>query len=326
MIRIGVIGAGRNASGHVKAFARETERCELVAVADPVAEAAENLAREYGMQPHADFTAFLDAVDAVVISSPGWLHADQARVCLEAGKHVWCEKPVALQRADMLGLATAARAAPGKTFVGFSVRFSGLQQRLEQMVIKGDIGQPLSAWSRRFHYMDPEARAPWRQSFAQSGGVLHEILSHEVDWIAHLWPEVTDVTGFTWSPFDDDSKANDHLAMTMRFANGAIGQVEGSYLSPMPEFYRGVVGTEGALFTNKWGSELYWQPKGAGEPEQLTVDAKFDKHQHFLDVVDGDVASEASLAWGLHVALLCDTALESAVQKTTLPYDRPFPL
>ena len=117
-IRIGVIGAGGNATGHVQIFMKYPDRCRIVAVADPFQPAAEKLAALCGAKTNPDFTAFLDEVDAVVVSSPNFLHPEQTIVCAEHGKHVWCEKPMALNDEDARRMAAAVKKSGVASFVG----------------------------------------------------------------------------------------------------------------------------------------------------------------------------------------------------------------
>ena len=102
MIRIGIIGAGPNATGHASCFGK-CPRTHVAAVADTDFPRAEALATQCGdAQPVRDYREFLDRVDAVVISWPNFLHCEQAVACAAAGKHLYCEKPMGLNFLDCI--------------------------------------------------------------------------------------------------------------------------------------------------------------------------------------------------------------------------------
>jgi predicted dehydrogenase len=89
MIRIGIIGAGPNATGHGEYYAKST-RAKVVAVADVATDRAAKLAEICSAKAIADYKQMLGDIDAVVIASPNFLHKEQAIACAEAGKHVYC--------------------------------------------------------------------------------------------------------------------------------------------------------------------------------------------------------------------------------------------
>lgn len=92
MIRIGVIGAGPNATDHAQYY-HQSPRTQVVAVDDPNMARAQVLAAECGADALADYQEFLDRVDAVVVASPNFLHKEQAIESANARKHIYCEKP-----------------------------------------------------------------------------------------------------------------------------------------------------------------------------------------------------------------------------------------
>jgi predicted dehydrogenase len=98
MIRIGIIGAGPNAQGHAHYY-HQSPRARVAAIADVALDRAQALAGEVQAKAVSDYTQFLNDVDAVVVSSPNFLHREQAIACAQAGKHVYCEKPITRCRA-----------------------------------------------------------------------------------------------------------------------------------------------------------------------------------------------------------------------------------
>lgn len=310
MIRIGIIGAGPNASGHAHYYGR-SERSQLVAIADPDQQRARALAEELHTEALADYHDFLDRVDAVVISSPNFLHREHAIACAQAGKHVYCEKPMGLSQADAREIATAVSSAGVKSVVGFSVRFEPAIQTAQRLVRAGEVGQLLSLCSRRLAYFDAASMSGWRGDSRRSGGVLLEISLHELDWMLALGGEVRSVYARTWAAHPQDERSNDHLWITLNYTEGAVGTHEGGWLAAAPVFYRSILGTERGLLTDEWSTKLYDAPAGQNRT-QLTLDPAFDLRGHFLDCIEHGTEPVADAAWGLKVMTVAEAVLTSA--------------
>lgn len=314
MIRIGVLGAGKNATGNARKLAEQADRCRIVAIADPVAEAAATLAKEFEARPVATYEELLDDVDAVVISTPNHLHKDQSIACLQAGKHVWCEKPMALSETDAEEMTAAAELADKVTMIGFSVWFNEVKQVMTAWLKEGRLGDPVALWSHRLAYWKAGGPTGWRADPAYSGGVLYELLVHEIDWLRRLGGPIESLYGRKAVHVEGRGpRDNDTIWGIFNHANGAISTLEGSVMSPMPDYYNGVTGRDGTLYTNKWGNELFHIKAGEGQPTQITTKGHgMNKHAHFLDAIEGRCASVADFAYGLEITRLAEGVLASA--------------
>lgn len=312
MIRIGLIGAGKNGQGHLKQFVTMPERCRIVAVADPVIEAAESVAREYGATAYADFSDCFDEVDALIISTPNWLHPEHAIACAEAGKHVWIEKPMALTTADADRMAAAIDAAGVQSFVGFSVRFDGVPRTMSSYLHEGRLGELVSIFCHRMSYFDPAGTAKsWRFDYGKSGGVMTELMVHEMDWMVHAAGVPQRIVARKTSRFDNDPRDNEHVWLQMDFAT-ASGTIEGSQMSRLPDYQKSIVGSDAAVSTRAWGQELWFYP-GGGDSHQIEPMERFDKHSHFLDVLEGQAESVADVHYGRVITALAERTISSAV-------------
>lgn len=316
MIRIGLIGAGPNGSGNAKQFAAIAGRCRITAVADPVASAAAALADRYGALAVAHPAEFLENVDAVVISSPNTLHADQAVEMATAGKHLFIEKPMALSVHDADRVVAAVDEAGVSSMVGFSVRFDGLAQTMKARVDAGDVGELIGLTSRRLCTLDLPTGG-WRSRYATSGGVMSELISHEIDFIVGIAGMPQTVSCRRLSRLHDDPRANDHVWLTLGFGDEATGTIEGSQIAPIADYYKAIVGTKGALHTRAWQSELYFGRRQE-EADLVPLVPRFDKYAHFLDVIEGKAQSAADVHWARNIVLISEKALESAVTGQTI--------
>jgi predicted dehydrogenase len=312
VIKIGIIGAGGIAGHHVKKFSSMPDRCRIVAIADPVEAAVKKLADEACAKPFSKFNDFLSEVDAVIIGSPNFLHPEQTIACAQAGKHVWCEKPMALEDADAARMVAAVEKAKVTSFVGFSVRFDAQQVKMKEIYDSGVLGTPISIWSRRLSYFEPVAASSWRFQYDKSGGVMSELTAHEIDWMVHTSGDPRAVYCRKASRQHNDPRENDHLWITFDFGPEYTGTIEGSMMAPIADYYRGIVGTEASVYTTHWGGKLQLK-KVKGDPDDLELPPAFNKHQHFLDVIEGKCANVADLKWGEKIVNISNKAIASAV-------------
>jgi len=311
MLRIGIIGAGGNGRGHARYY-HKCPRSNVVAIADPDAERAKAVAEEVGAKAVADYTEFLDEVDAVVISSPNFLHRDHALACAGAGKHILCEKPMGLNLHQAQEITDAVEMAGVKSMVGFSVSFSDSIQTMQKYLREGRLGALISVWSRRLMYMDPARARGWRADQALSGGILYEVNIHELEWMMRLGGDVTSVYGRTWARERKTPRDNDHVWFILNFEGGAVGSHEGSQASPSAEYQRGIIGQEGGMITDRWGRGALYTKAGQKEAP-ADLEPGFDKHAHFLDCIENDAEPVADVHWGLKVMAAAEAVIQSAI-------------
>jgi myo-inositol 2-dehydrogenase/D-chiro-inositol 1-dehydrogenase len=189
-VRVGVIGTGMIGSYHVDKLHRQVAGSAVTAVFDVATERARGIAEAVGATAHATWQDVVaaDDVDAVLIASPGELHPDQAIACIEAGKPVLCEKPLATTTGEALRVLDAEVAA-GRRLVqlGFMRRFDAGYLDVRKAITDGRIGVPLLA-----HAMHRNASVP---DFFRGEMSLTDSLVHEFDVFRWLFDaEVTAVT------------------------------------------------------------------------------------------------------------------------------------
>ena len=166
LIRVGVLGAGTWARlAHLPGYARDP-RCEVVAIADPQADLAAEVAAEFGIPSttpnHIDIIG-RDDIDVVDVCTPSQTHFELAWAALEAGKHVLCEKPVAYDFRDTLRAHHLAKSKGLKTKLGFTFRYSPAMQYMKQLIDDGFIGTPFmfNGFEQNSQWLDPNT--PLRQ-------------------------------------------------------------------------------------------------------------------------------------------------------------------
>jgi predicted dehydrogenase len=209
---------------------------ELVGVMDIRAEAAEALAALHGATPFTDFDTMLSHTrpDVVDVCCPTPWHADYicraAERAADVGiKGLSTEKPMARTVADCDRMIAACHAANLPLFVAHVVRFFPEFALARQQVERGAVGQPAAIRTRRGGGM-PRAWNDWYGDFSKSGGLVLDLIIHDFDWLRWTFGEVERV--YARGLADTHLPGFDYALVTLRFASGAIGHVEGTWNDP----------------------------------------------------------------------------------------------
>jgi predicted dehydrogenase len=249
---VGLIGTGFMGRAHALAFhnARTTfelpVNLKLVALADADAARAEQCARTWGFdRSHARWEALISdpAVQLVAITTPNHLHFPMAMAALEAGKAVYCEKPLAVSLEQAREMQRAAKAAGVVTRVGYNYQHNPMIGLARQMIESGDLGQIVSfqgEFSEDF-MGDPQQPWSWRCEQAHAGGALADLGSHLLAMARYLLGDVEAVcadsqTVHAQRPATHGSQEQRPIAIDdqtyalLRFANGARGTFGSSWL------------------------------------------------------------------------------------------------
>jgi predicted dehydrogenase len=234
-IRIGLIGAGAIMRlSHAPAIARQPAT-ELAAVYDPDRERAVALAGPAGADVFQDLAALLgrEDIDAVVVATPNRFHAEAVIAAAAAGKHVLCEKPLAMSVQEARAMVDACRRAGVVLQVGFNQRFWPQVQIAKALIDAGVIGEVLQVQSV---YAEKAGAYPaatrYRYDLAQSGGAtIIDLTIHRIDLVRYL---VGDVTGVFADLANSalPERVDDNVWLLTRFANGARGCLSGNRFSP----------------------------------------------------------------------------------------------
>jgi myo-inositol 2-dehydrogenase/D-chiro-inositol 1-dehydrogenase len=230
VIKVGVIGAGRIGKIHAENLATRIPGVEVVAIADPNVAAAKELAEKLHVSAYyEDYRKILDdkSIEAVLICSSTDTHARFMTEAAEAGKHIFCEKPVdhSLEKID--AALAAVKKADVKCQIGFNRRFDPNFKKVRQMVNEGKVGE---VHILRITSRDP---APPPVSYVKvSGGMFLDMTIHDFDMARYLsGSEVVEVFaagGVMVDPGIGEAGDIDTAVITLKFANGAIGTIDNS--------------------------------------------------------------------------------------------------
>lgn len=245
-MKYGIIGAGY--------FGREFARilnampgATLTSVYSP--SDASDLIRESGGTQAPSIDALVNAVDAVIIASPNHAHRDPAVAAARAGKHVFCEKPVALTYDDCDVMIGAAEEAGTLFLAGHVLHFMPGLQRAGDLVRAGAIGEPIVGRTARTGWEDGSAAPTWKKTRALSGGHLfHHI--HELDILQAFLGPATTVTMTGGGAPQAGPRIGDEdaiLLATATFARDRYATMEWGSVFRRPEHSIIVQGSEGHL-------------------------------------------------------------------------------
>ena len=205
--KVGIIGAGGMLQYHAKGF--QEAGAEIIAIADMNLEAAGKAAEEWKVENvYSDVDKMLaeSGVDAVSVIVPNKFHAPLAIQCLNAGKHVFCEKPPALNAAEVEKMVESAKAADKKLMFNFNNRARPESYKMMEMIADGTVGKINSAQAKWIRRTGIPGFGGWFTTKALSGGGPLIDLLHMVDLAMYFmgYPEPAHVLGQTFNDFIDD--------------------------------------------------------------------------------------------------------------------------
>ncbi|MCX8569735.1 Gfo/Idh/MocA family protein [Aminobacter sp. MET-1] len=330
MTRWGLIGASTIAKEWVIGAIRATGG-EVVSVMSTNAERGRDYAQANGI---AKSVTSLDdivgdaGVDAIYISTTNELHLEQAIAAARAGKHVLCEKPLALTLDDALAMVKAARDAGVVFATNHHLRNAASHRAMRDAITAGRIGKPLAA--RVFHavYLPPHLQG-WRLDKPQAGGgVILDITVHDADTLRFvLNDDPVEAVAFSQTGGMGQAGLEDAVMGVLRFKSGVIAQFHDAFTTRFAETGFEVHGTEGSLIAR---NVMTQKPVGSvvlrnAEGEQ---ELKLDQRnlyeaglQSFHDAISGKGKPSAtgedgvwSLATGLAVVKSAATGKAVAIE------------
>jgi len=226
-VRFGLLGAGRIGKVHARAVTGNPQ-AKLVAVADAMPAAAEAIAAQYGCAVRSiEAILAADDIDAVVICTPTDTHADLIEAFTNAGKAVFCEKPIDLSIARVKACLATVRANKGVLMVGFNRRFDPHFRAVRAEIDKGSIGavEMVTITSR-----DPGA--PPVDYIARSGGIFRDMTIHDFDMARFLLgeevAEVSAMAAVLVDPAIGKAGDSDSVQVMLKTASGKMALISNS--------------------------------------------------------------------------------------------------
>jgi predicted dehydrogenase len=245
-MRVGIIGTGT--MGEVHAAAWRSIGAELAGCSSSNSAQAEAFARRYKIRSFRDHSELLNNVDIVDICTPTATHKPLVLAAAKAGKHLICEKPIALTVEDAQAMIDACQGI--RFFVGMVLRFFPQYRSAKQLVTTGRIGELGVLRLKRVSYV-PQNPGAWYFNEALSGGMVVDLMIHDFDYARWLAGEVERV--FALKTHADSGSAQ-YVQAVLRLKSGAIALIEGGWAYPPGVFRTGfdLSGTDGLI---EWSSD-----------------------------------------------------------------------
>jgi UDP-2-acetamido-3-amino-2,3-dideoxy-glucuronate N-acetyltransferase len=305
-IRVAAIGVGYWGKNLARNFA---QMGNLVAVADFDASTAEKIAAEHGCSVRTVEEVIADpAIDAVALATPAGTHADLAVRALDAGKHVYVEKPLALNREDAERVIEAAERSGHVLMVGHLLQYHPIFVRLLELVEAGELGQLHYVYSNRMGL----------GKFRTEENVLWSFAPHDFSMLLALAGELPSAVSAHGAAYVTPGIADWSIAH-LQFPSGLRGHVQASWSHPFKEHRLVVVGDKGmAVFEDsqpEWDKRLAIYRHGVdrsgavpvpikADPEYVKVAAGEplrDECQHFLNSIASGARPRTDGQEGLRV-------------------------
>ena len=355
MERIGfaIIGCGGiTLQNHLPGLAL-CPQTRIVALCDSDPATLQRASQQCGVSArYSDYNEVLkrDDVNAVIIATPNLFHAPIALAAIKAGKHVLCEKPLAMNAADAVEMYRAAEAAGVRHMTAFTYRFVPAFRYLAHLVKSGAIGQPYHMRVQRFQDWGQRGLG-WRQTARLAGsGELGDMLSHRLDYAHVLMGQmkslVADLHRFHDIRDGQASDLEDWVAIIARFTNAATGVFESTKVatgrgeSARSQDYCEVNGSEGSIVYFMTGKpELHVGRRSSAGLETIPVPKEFltvpgsprdpsqgdplfnfryDQNYEFVDAIVKQRPCVPSLLDGARVQEVMDAAKQSALERRWL--------
>lgn len=334
-IGVGIFGAGWVAGEHLRAYLAQPG-CEVVAIGSRRADSAARLAARHDLQVacYDDYAAFLahPGLQAVSLTGPNHVHAEQAVQAARAGKHLLIEKPVAIDLASLHAMRDAVRAAGVRTVVSFVLRWNPLFDTIRALMSRGAIGTLVYAEVDYWHEIGPWWTGyAWARTRSSGGSAFLTGGCHAVDALRYLTgDEIVEVQGYAAEAAPTDFEYPPTVVAAVKLASGAVGKLSVSFEAWLPyQFNIDLLGTDGTIRDNRvWSRTLLpGQTHFATVPTILPDSGEVEHHPftgevaHFLECIRSGRESHVNLEDAVKTHEVC-LAIDRSVamgRPVTLP-------
>lgn len=276
-LKIGIIGSGGIAQGcHMRGYASMPDLCEMVAVCDVNPETAKQAAEKYSVgKTYTDYKQLLadPEIDAVSVATPNAYHMQPTIDALNAGKHVICEKPLAMNADEARKMCAAARDTGKILQVALQQRFTGQARFMKQYIDDGNMGDIYYARAQALRRRGVPHWGVFIDKEKQGGGPLIDIGVHILDLTLFLmgYPKPVSASGKTWdmlgtnpdivNPWGEYDRTKftveDFAVGMIKFDNGAVVTLESSFMANLDgdPFTTQLFGTKAGAIVKGWGAD-----------------------------------------------------------------------
>lgn len=325
MIEIGLIGAGFFGEMHARAIA-DVQGIRLRAVSRRNKDELEKIAVKYGAEAYTDWRELLTdpKIDAVIIATPHHYHTEIALEAAAAGKGILLEKPLAPSLQECRKIGEAVRRNQVKFMAGFINHFVRAYSLAKEMIMAGEIGNPVIGRSVMYkRWMEPNRRR-WHFDRSTGGGMWLTAGIHCLDRLTWLLDQRVERVSAHFGTAFHRQQADDHQLMLLHYSGGIAGMVTSvGYSTGAPDHETEIVGTRGIMRIDavrgiKIGRNEVWQEIPDTGSMDVMHEALVGQWSSFRDVILKDSENSASIDFALHIMEVVFAAEQSARDKTEI--------
>lgn len=330
MIKTVIIGAGGIAKKHAEAINR-IPNLEAIGVIDPNPVNADRIAKLCNTKVVATLEEIIDQVHMVHLLTPPSKRVAYAEMAMKAGKHVLCEKPIAVSLEDAYVLLDLSGKSEGIFMTAFNMRFRPGYLKWQDDVLSGRLGDVLSVWSQRIgpgSGFNAPLGESWRTDPTLVCGMSIESLSHDIDMIRALGLEIKRVSAKVRGTRPELPAFDNNAQVFMELYNGGSVTINASWSSYLPMCSRGVIGTKGTSVISGDGffDFMDHRIKTAGmQYEQITrINDPFDsesyvtENRHFVECIEKGIRPLTTAECGVKALKVSLAILESSRTNLTI--------
>lgn len=331
MLKIALLGCGTMGGTHSRAY-KKMKDVKIVAVCDIRKEFADNIAKEHDANVYLDFDEMMEkeAFDVLDLCLPTYLHHEFAIKAMRQSKHVFCEKPIALNLEDARDMINVAKEENVKFSVGHVLRFFPSYTKAASHFVDGDLGEAKLIRTVRNQAFPMWSWDQWFSDYDRSGGPYVDLMIHDLDWIIHNFGSVKRVYARSHIGHQQDQSI-----AVLKLDNGAIVHAEASWAYPQGAAFKmayEIVGTQGQLeYDNQKDSSVLLQNAEGGtfkesksSPDFIYSEPYYAELRSFYDHVIHDkalIVTPEQAYQSLQVAL---AAKKSAETKSPVFIEKEF--
>ena len=323
IVRIAIISASEMGKVHIEAVTRNP-KLELAAICDIDEERLKAAGEKFGVKTlYTDYRDILkdDSIEAVLVATPDQLHREMTIAALESGKHVLCEKPMALSLEDCRAMIDASKRTGKKLMIGQICRYTPGFIAAKKLVEDGEIGELFFVESEYAHdYSKIGGAGNWRRTADRHGFLGGGC--HAVDLLRWIAGDPTEVFAYSNRKMLTDWPVDDCTISVMRFPNDVIGKVFVSIGCKRGYTMRTVLyGSKGTIICDNTSPELqlFKVTEDKDEftvphmiPVQVNNHNAYGELDEFADVIAGDLPVRTTGAEGAATVAACLAAVESS--------------
>lgn len=260
-LKWGLIGCGNIVKKRVAPAIRDLQNCDLVAVNRARFELAESFAKEFGARKwYRTYQELLNdnEIDSVYIATPADLHCTQTVAAAESGKHVLCEKPMAMNTAECDKMIAACRASNVKLGIAYYRHFYPVIDRIKRIMSSGEIGRIVFVQINAFEHFNPrpdDIRYWFVKKDRAGGGPMFDFGCHRIEVILNMFNSVKFIKGFI-SKIVFEREVEDTATAFFRCTSGPNAVLNVTHAAYESQDTLDIFGTEGSIHVSVLNSGI----------------------------------------------------------------------